>query len=124
MGNILKALDECPKGAVIALWAICSTILVAIIIITINAVKIWKRSKYTWLVGTLLMLVVGDACLIWANWGYALQLNETYTVNHLLSIKLSIGVGTGLFNLLQNWFHWEFGFEYWYVSIEMARYLS
>ena len=31
-----------------------------------------------------------------------------------------MGVGTGLFNMLENLFHWFFGFEYWYISRETS----
>lgn len=32
-----------------------------------------------------------------------------------------IGLGNFVFNFFINLFHWLFGFEYWYISIEVPR---
>ena len=57
---------------------------------------------------------------MWANWGYLFEYSSSYIINHIMSQRFSVGVGTGLFNILTNLFHWFFGFEYWYISRETS----
>lgn len=81
-------------------------------------IVIWRRSRYVWLVATLSLLIVGDLCYVWANWGYLFEYSCQFVVNHILLQRFTVGFGTGLFNILTNLFHWFFGFEYWYISRE------
>ena len=88
----------------------------------IVAVLIIKfRKKYNWLIFMLCMLIIADLGIIFTNFGYVLEHNEVYTENHLLSLQIMISVGNFTYNFFLNLVHWLFGFEYWYISIEVPR---
>lgn len=123
MGLIKVLKTGVPKSAQVNMWVTLASTSITIIILSCAALTIWRRSKYTWLVSTLSMLIACDLFIIWANFGYILELDESYTVNHLISIELATSVATGIFNCLTNLFHWFFAFEYWYVSIETPNFL-
>ncbi len=69
----------------------------------------------------LCMLIIADIGIIATNFGYVIQHNEVYTENHILSLKIMIGFGNFTYNFFLNLVHWLFGFEYWYISIEVPR---
>ena len=98
MGNQIESLNDVPWPAVADLWTVCGMTVVTEAILIGSMIIIWRRSRYFWLVWTLGLLVIGNLFIAWANWGYALQLNHTYMQEHLMSIKLSVGIGTPVFN--------------------------
>ena len=90
-----------------------------VLVATILIIKL--RKKYSWLMFMLCLLVIADLGIIATNCGYVLQFGEVYTENHLLSLKMLIGFGNFVYNFFLNLVHWLFGFEYWYISIEVPR---
>ena len=92
----------------------CSVLIVAVLIIKF-------RKKYNWLIFMLCMLIIADLGIIFTNFGYVLEHNEVYTENHLLSLQIMISVGNFTYNFFLNLVHWLFGFEYWYISVEVPR---
>ena len=79
------------------------------------------RKKYNWLIFMLCLLIIADIGIISTNFGYVIQHNATYTEDHILSLKIMIGFGNFTYNFFLNVVHWLFGFEYWYISVEVPR---
>lgn len=109
-----------PKSAVIQCWVTTGLGITTVSAIGACCCVIWRRSRYIWLVATLSLLIIGDLCYVWANWGYLFEYSCQYIVNNIVVQRSTVAFGTGLFNILTNLFHWFFGFEYWYISRETS----
>ena len=117
----MKVLEDYLLSQRIWFWSIvCSNGLTMIILVAAIIIIIFRK-KYNWLIFMLVWLIIADMGIIATNCGYVLQFGEIYTDNHLLSLKIFIGVGNFVYNFFLNLFHWLFGFEYWYISIEVPR---
>ena len=117
----MKVLEGLPNSQRIEFWTIVSSNVLTIIILFTAILIISFRKKYKWLIGMLCMLIIADLGIIGTNLGYVLQHNQIYTEEHLLSLKVMIGIGNFVYNFFLNLVHWLFGFEYWYISIEVPR---
>ena len=117
----MKVLEGLPNSQRIEFWTIVSSNVLTIIILFTAILIISFRKKYKWLIGMLCMMIIADLGIIGTNLGYVLQHNQVYTEDHLLSLKVMIGIGNFVYNFFLNLVHWLFGFEYWYISIEVPR---
>ena len=97
-------------------WYVFVLLIITCIVLLGSMVAIWNTSPYRWLLLNLLLLLVGDICLIMANFSFALELSPSYTLAHPTELKLMMS-SLGIYSLAQNLFYWFFGFEYWHVAV-------
>ena len=117
----MKLLDTYMLSQHIWFWSIISSNALTIIILFVAILIIKFRKNYNWLIFMLLWLIIADLGIVATNCGYVLQFGKDFTENHLLWLNVLIGVGNFVYNFFLNLVHWLFGFEYWYISIEVPR---